>query len=66
MEIEAIKTYRWVYVCTECGGENVEIKTWQNPNNNESDGGGDINDPNDCWCNDCQDHISLEHKKNKV
>ena len=50
-----------IYTCSNCGGTNVEMKTWYNPNTNE------ICDPissdqEDCWCNDCEEHYELDTK----
>jgi hypothetical protein len=47
--------YRWV--CSNCGGQNIEIKKWVNPNTNEI--GTDCEDEYG-WCEDCQDHHEVE------
>ncbi|HPC10137.1 MAG TPA: hypothetical protein PLN85_03600 [archaeon] len=50
-----------ILVCSECGSEDIEVKTWVNPNTNEI---GDVvsNEEEDCWCNDCQEHCTLKLK----
>jgi hypothetical protein len=47
--------YKWV--CSNCGGQNIEIKKWVNPNTNEI--GTDCEDEYG-WCSDCQDHHEVE------
>ena len=44
--------------CAECGGDNVQVKAWIDPNTNEiveimSD------EIVDCWCEDCEDHVTI-------
>ena len=46
------------YTCEKCGGDNVQVKAWVNPNTNEiietmSD------EVEDCWCEDCEEHIEI-------
>lgn len=38
------------FVCNECGGRNIQIRGWVDPNTNEY-----ISDCDDdeCWCEDC-------------
>lgn len=52
------KQVQWV--CTECGGSNVQLKAWVDPNTEEieyTDG-----ETSDCWCKDCEAHNKLEIK----
>jgi hypothetical protein len=45
------------WCCTNCGGQNVEIKKWVNPNTNEV--GTDCEDETG-WCSDCEEHYEVE------
>lgn len=47
------------YICSQCGGTNVEVRAWINPNTNEV---FDFcsSEQYDCWCNDCEEHYELE------
>jgi len=38
------------YVCSQCGGTNIQVLDWVDPNTNQYIGG---NDDNKCWCEDC-------------
>ncbi|GAB6013317.1 hypothetical protein [Viscerimonas tarda] len=49
-------------VCAECGSKDVQVKAWVYPNDNNSYA-GDIDD--DAWCEDCEDHVSLDLVKRK-
>jgi Zn finger protein HypA/HybF involved in hydrogenase expression len=49
-------------VCTECGSKNVQVKAWVCPNDNNSYA-GECDD--DAWCEDCDEHVSLESVKVK-
>ncbi len=53
-----------VFVCTECGSEDVEIRQWVQPNEGDKPAGNDSLYKEDCWCNDCGGHTNLEIKKN--
>lgn len=48
------------WVCSNCGSDDVEIQAWINANTNEVTSIGVGNDEDDCWCNNCEDHYSLE------
>ena len=61
--------------CSICGSENVEIRTWIKCNSGESTttqivdvAFNSIEDvyPEDCWCNECQEHtvLNVEREKN--
>ncbi len=48
------------YRCSKCGGTNVEIKFWVNPNdllNTDICGEQEILSDKDCFCKDCEDNI---------
>ena len=62
-------------ICSICGSENVEIRTWIKCNSAESTTTqivdatfNSIEDvyPEDCWCNECQEHtvLNVEREKN--
>lgn len=39
------------YVCFQCGGTNIQVLNWVDPNTNQYIGG---NVDNECWCEDCE------------
>ncbi len=46
---------REVYVCEECGGEDIQVAMWVNPNTGESDdwfGSGSCSSTQ--WCHRCE------------
>ena len=48
------------YVCDNCGSDNVQIKAWVKPNNNnEYDSVIEDDDDYNDWCEDCQSHINV-------
>ncbi len=48
-----------ILVCNECGGTNIQITAWVDPNTNEYKGEcGEAND--DRWCEDCADHVGFD------
>jgi len=51
---------KFIWKCTVCGGTNVQIKQWVNPNTNEVDSDNGL-DNEDCWCQDCEEHNELEY-----
>ena len=51
-----------VLVCSNCGGQNVQTKTWRNPNSGEL-GEPISNEENDNWCEDCDEHHPLIPKE---
>jgi hypothetical protein len=51
-----------IYVCPNCGSQNVEYKTWTNPNTNETNHDHPMED-GDCYCNDCECHDKLIQKE---
>lgn len=52
---------KMVLVCSVCGGLNVQIKAWIDPNNYEvSDASAECDE--DTWCNNCEEHTGLNLK----
>lgn len=46
--------------CDECGSTNVDIKMWVNPNTGANSGAcSDLNEEDDNWCNNCENHVRL-------
>lgn len=45
-------------VCSVCGGKNVQIKAWIDPNVNETIDDSYFDDE-DTWCDDCKNHTGL-------
>lgn len=47
--------------CSECGGTNVQAQAWVNPNTKEflDFASGPCLEVDDCWCEDCEEHIEL-------
>ena len=56
------------YKCSTCGGSNVEMKGWIKPNymNQTSEFQPISQDPEDTWCNDCEDHTGLNYEPIKI
>lgn len=52
-----------IFVCSECGSSDVEIRQWVKPNEGDKLGGNDCPEREDCWCNSCEEHNSLEIKQ---
>ena len=51
-----------VFLCSNCGSDNVEMKAWVNPNTDDI---GDTisSEDEDCYCNDCDgNHELLSHE----
>lgn len=48
-----------MFKCSECGGINIQILAWIDPNTNEykADGPGEDQDR---WCEDCEEHVSFD------
>lgn len=46
------------YCCSVCGGTNIQLQAWIDPNNNNRY----IEDTEDdeCWCEDCQGHTKIK------
>ena len=46
--------------CSQCGSSDVQIQAWVDANTHEYE--SSVNNPlesQDCWCNDCEDHVNL-------
>ena len=48
-----------IYVCSTCKGQNIQIKSWIDPNTHEYKEDA-IFDHEDTWCADCQEGHSIE------
>jgi hypothetical protein len=50
-----IKTF---WLCPNCGSDRVQQKSWINLNDNsiDSDSSSDLNDEEDFYCQDCEEH----------
>ena len=47
------------YVCEKCGGKNIQVKAWIDPNTDKKV--DDITlEKQDIWCVDCQKHVRIE------
>jgi hypothetical protein len=42
-----------IWVCPNCGSDNVRIREWTNPNTGQPDLGNSVSDE-DCYCIDCK------------
>lgn len=68
VELEPVSEEKYVsqpqqiYVCPECGSDDVEIRQWIKPNEGDKPSGNDCLDSEDCWCNNCEGHNKLEIK----
>ncbi len=49
-----------MYVCKECGSNDIEIPMWVNPNTNIPNGDYGSDGDEECWCNYCEDHTEYE------
>ena len=49
------------YCCSECGGTNIQVQAWINPNTGQI---VDTLESNDCWCED-EDLESAWEEANK-
>jgi len=53
--IKVSKKYK--LVCSQCGGSNIMILDWVDPNTNQYIGG---NDDNEGWCEDCEENTKIK------
>ena len=52
---------REVFVCSECGSEDVQMLEWINPNTGEVLGGNeDTEEESHGFCSDCDDNVCLD------
>jgi hypothetical protein len=55
-----------MYVCSKCGGTNVQLAAWVNPNTEEVfDDYGSWNHQDTKWCGDCEEHVLLVLKEDE-
>ena len=46
--------------CSQCGSSDVQIQAWVDANTHEYESSVNNSlDSQDCWCNDCEDHVNL-------
>lgn len=58
---EPVRPKKTFQVCPHCGSKNVQRKAWVRPNeNNKFVDYPEGDDDSDCWCDDCEDHGTLE------
>lgn len=48
-----------IWLCPNCGSDNVEFKVWANANTNEVSNTDAPMEDEDCYCNDCKEHGEL-------
>ena len=53
----SVKT-KCVEICTHCNSDNVQIKAWVKPNQNNEF--VDLTEDSIGWCEDCQDNVHIE------
>jgi hypothetical protein len=46
-------------VCELCGGSNIELKMWVNPNTNKLGDSASDGEEEDNYCNDCEQHVQF-------
>ena len=53
-----------LYVCSNCGSSDVNVRVWINPNalavNTDDALEGVKFDASNCWCKDCEQHYVVE------
>ena len=47
--------------CPQCGSLNVQIKAWVKPNKDNECIEPISEEEDDCWCDECQEHVELEY-----
>ena len=53
-------------VCELCGGANIQMRCWCDPNTGKITDDANCVENDDCWCNDCGKHVyfkDLNHEK---
>lgn len=48
---------KYIFRCKECGGIDIQIQCWVNPNTNDII---DDCEEKECWCEKCQEHQRYE------
>lgn len=51
------------YCCAKCGGTEIQIRAWVDPNGNKYI---ESIDDNECWCLDCDNFTELKEIKNEA
>lgn len=46
------------YCCSICGGTNIQLQAWIDPNNNNNYIEG--TEDSECWCENCQEHTKIK------
>ena len=57
-----LQVMKTIYTCSNCGGTDVEIKAWVNPNDAKIFDHISY-DQEDCWCNDCEEHYDINSQQ---
>lgn len=60
-ELRNKKMQKSKYCCSVCGGTNIQLQAWVDPNNNNRYIEGTEDD--ECWCEDCQEHTKIKEIK---
>lgn len=47
-----------ILVCSECGGDNIQVKAWVDANTNQFI--SDTSEGEDSWCENCLKHVEFE------
>ncbi len=47
-------------VCKQCGGSNIQVLAWIDPNTNEYRDEYTAGDCEDTWCDDCRAHVGFD------
>ena len=49
------------FLCSRCGGANIQAQVWANPNQGYHVPASDREEwaLNDVWCHDCEDHVEV-------
>lgn len=49
-----------MFVCSECGGVNVQTMEWVDANTNKMIGGAEGGGVSNNWCEDCEDNVKFD------
>lgn len=49
------------YVCSVCGGTNIQVQAWVDANTNRYI--SNINNNAECWCEDCMEYTKMKSVK---
>ena len=52
-----------IYVCEQCGSQNVQIIAWIDANTNEYRAEACVDEIDYTWCVDCEEHVRLITKE---